>query len=86
MTKQDSKYINTSNLSEELDSGSINIGENKSEINNLLSESQKENTKLTDKVENLENAQDIIFEQFKTLELQRLDLEKQQKSLGVSLW
>ncbi len=51
------------------------------EIINFLKNSQEENTKLTDKIESLEKAQDIIFEQFRTLELQRIDLEKQQKKL-----
>lgn len=82
MTKQEPKIINPSNTSEEIDSESKNnLKTDKSEINNLLNESQKENTKLTVKIEDLEKAQDIIFEQFKTLELQRLDLEKQQKKL-----
>ncbi len=51
------------------------------EIINFLKNSQEENTKLTDKIESLEKAQDIIFEQFRTLELQRIDLEKQQQKL-----
>ncbi len=51
------------------------------EIINFLKNSQEENTKLTDKIENLEKAQDIIFEQFRTLELQRTELEKQQQKL-----
>jgi len=51
------------------------------QIKDYLKKSQEENIKLTDKVESLEKAQDIIFEQFKTLELQRIELEKQQKKL-----
>ena len=52
-----------------------------SQINSFLKKSQEENIKLTDKVESLEKAQDIIFEQFRNLELQRIELEKQQKKL-----
>ena len=46
-----------------------------------LEDSQEQNNKLKQKIENLENAQDIIFEQFRELELQRLDIEKQQRKL-----
>lgn len=53
----------------------------KSQIISYLKKSQEENIKLTDKIENLEEAQDIIFEQFRTLELQRSELEKEQKKL-----
>lgn len=82
MTNQESKFTNPLNTTKEIDSESIdNLHPDNSEINNLLNESQKENTKLTVKIENLEKAQDIIFEQFKTLEFQRLNLEKQQKKL-----
>lgn len=82
MPNQESKFINPSNISVEIDSESKdNLKTDKSEINNLLTESQKENTELTDKIENLEKAHDIIFKQKKTLEFQRLDLEKQQKKL-----
>ncbi len=51
------------------------------ELNKHLKESQEEKTKLSDKIANLEKAQDIIFEQFKTLEFQRAELEEQQKKL-----
>ena len=51
------------------------------ELNKHLKESQEEKLKLSDKVANLEKAQDIIFDQFKTLELQRVELEHQQKKL-----
>ncbi|NOQ24537.1 MAG: hypothetical protein GQ564_04170 [Bacteroidales bacterium] len=82
MTNQESKLVNPSITSEIIDLESkVNLQTDKSEINNLLNESQKENTILTDKIENLEKAQDIIFDQFKTLEFQRLNLEKQQKKL-----
>ncbi|MDA3953013.1 MAG: ATP-binding protein [Bacteroidales bacterium] len=82
MTKQKSNSINPTNLPSEIDSETKdNIQIDKSEISNLLSESRKENTQLSDKIENLEKAQDIIFDQFKTLELQRIELEKQQKKL-----
>ena len=37
---------------------------------------------LAKKIANLENAQDIIFEQFRELELQRLSIDKQQKKLA----
>lgn len=82
MTNPEAKFINPSSITKETDSESNEkLITDKSEINNLLTESQKENTKLTDKIEDLERAQDIIFEQFKTLELQKLDLEKQQRKL-----
>ncbi len=55
----------------------------KSETLESLEKSLKENVELTGKIENLEKAQDIIFDQFKTLELQRIELEKQQKKLEV---
>lgn len=52
-----------------------------SQVETFLKKSQEENVKLSCRVESLEQAQDIIFEQFKTLELQKLELEKQQKKL-----
>ncbi len=58
-----------------------NFANELSELNEHLKESQAEKVKLSDKVASLEKAQDIIFEQFKTLELQRLELEDQQKKL-----
>ena len=51
------------------------------ELNKHLQESQEEKLKLSDKVASLEKAQDIIFDQFKTLELQRAELEEQQKKM-----
>ncbi len=59
----------------------IDQSSEKSQIMSYLKKSQEENVKLTDKIENLEKAQDIIFEQFRTLEIQRSELEKQQKKL-----
>jgi len=49
--------------------------------NRDLKNSQEENKVLTKKIASLENAQDIIFEQFRELELQRVDIDKQQKKL-----
>jgi len=75
--------LNKENLTAETilsDSESNSNSENIHAIN-YLKKSQEENLKLTDKIESLENAQDIIFDQFKTLELQRVELEKQQKKL-----
>jgi len=43
--------------------------------------SENEKSKLSQKITNLENGQDIIFEQFRELELQRKELETQQKKL-----
>ena len=51
------------------------------ELQNTLKRSQEEKTKLADRIASLEKAQEIIFEQFRSLELQRLELEKQQKKL-----
>ncbi|MCB2196639.1 MAG: hypothetical protein KQH79_12325 [Bacteroidetes bacterium] len=59
----------------------VDQSSDKSQIIDYLKKSQEENVKLTDKIENLEKAQDIIFEQFRTLELQRTELEEQQKKL-----
>ena len=82
MTDQKSEFINPSNIPEKIISESKDgLKTDTSEINSLLTESQKENTKLTDKIKSLEKAQDIVFEQFKSLEFQRLGLEKQQKKL-----
>jgi signal transduction histidine kinase len=46
-----------------------------------LKNSQAENKVLIKKIASLEKAQDIIFEQFRELELQRVDIDKQQKKL-----
>lgn len=54
------------------------------ELSAHLKKSQEEKIELSDKVASLEKAQDIIFEQFKTLELQRKELEDQQKKLEES--
>ena len=83
MTAQKSKYLSKQNLSEKFANPDsvFKINPESSEIINFLKKSQEENTKLTDKIESLEKAQDIIFEQFRTLELQRIDLEKQQQKL-----
>jgi signal transduction histidine kinase len=62
-------------LTEE-DTNSIN-----QELNEILKKSQDEKEQLAKKIANLENAQDIIFEQFRELELQRLSIDKQQKKL-----
>ena len=51
------------------------------ELNEILKKSQDEKEQLAKKIANLENAQDIIFEQFRELELQRLSIDKQQKKL-----
>ncbi|HAF28681.1 MAG TPA: hypothetical protein DCG75_06495 [Bacteroidales bacterium] len=59
----------------------LNLNQENSEIVSFFKKSQEENVKLTDKILSLEKAQDIIFEQFRDLELQRIDLEKQQKKL-----
>jgi len=78
------KYsLNKENYSkDELDSISdVNSSSEKSQIIKYLKKSQEENIKLTDKIESLEKAQDIIFEQFRSLEIQRAELEKQQKKL-----
>ncbi len=63
------------NLTEE-DTNSIN-----QELNEILIKSQEEKAQLANKIANLENAQDIIFEQFRELELQRLSIDKEQKKL-----
>jgi len=63
------------NLTEE-DTSSIN-----KELNEILKKSQEEKELLAKKIANLENAQDIIFEQFRELEIQRLSIDKQQKKL-----
>ncbi len=83
MTSPKSKNLNKLNLSEKFAApgSALSINPESLEIINFLKKSQEENTKLTDKIESLEKAQDIIFEQFRTLELQRIDLEKQQKKL-----
>ncbi len=52
-----------------------------SQVETYLKKSREENLKLSYKIESLEQAQDIIFEQFKTLEFQKSELEKQQKKL-----
>ena len=65
----------TLNLTEE-----DNIAAN-NELNEILKKSQEEKIKLTKKIVSLENGQDIIFEQFRELELQRLNIDKQQKIL-----
>ncbi|MBU8891255.1 MAG: hypothetical protein KOO66_00640 [Bacteroidales bacterium] len=65
----------TLNLTEE-----ENIKAN-TELNEILKKSQEEKIKLTEKIASLENGQDIIFEQFRELELQRLNIDKQQKIL-----
>jgi signal transduction histidine kinase len=62
-------------LTEE-DTNSIN-----QELNEILKKSQEEKEQLAKKIAKLENAQDIIFEQFRELELQRLNIDKQQKKL-----
>jgi signal transduction histidine kinase len=69
------------NLVKEDKNSVIELKSENDEIINFLKNSQEENTKLTDKIESLEKAQDIIFEQFRTLEIQRIELEKQQKKL-----
>jgi signal transduction histidine kinase len=51
---------------------------------NALKDSQEKNDILKQKIENLENAQDIIFEQFRELELQRVGIEKQKQRLEDS--
>ena len=87
MSIQKSRSPNKQNLNpvkEDLNS-EIEFKSENTEIINFLKNSQEENTKLTDKIESLEKAQDIIFEQFKTLELQRIDLEKQPTSLQYVL-
>lgn len=83
MSIQKSRSSDKQNLNpvkEDKDS-EIEFKSENNEIINLVKNSQEENTKLTDKIESLEKAQDIIFEQFRTLELQKIDLEKQQKKL-----
>jgi len=78
------KYpLNKENYSkDELDSiSAVNSSAEKSQIIKYLKKSQEENIKLADKIESLEKAQDIIFEQFRSLEIQRAELEKQQKKL-----
>lgn len=83
MTNLKSKFFNKKDFTNKIASpvSAINVSPEKSEIIYLLKKSQEENTKLTDKIESLEQAQDIIFEQFRTLELQRSEFEKQQKKL-----
>lgn len=49
--------------------------------NSSLEETQEQNAALQQKIQSLESAQDIIFEQFRELEFQRLEIEKQQKKL-----
>ena len=84
MVNKRSIYFSDKETTDEEDITSDNYvdqSSEKSQIIQYLKKSQEENLKLTDKIENLEKAQDIIFEQFRTLELQRAELEKQQKKL-----
>lgn len=69
------KITNELHLTKE-DTNSIN-----QELNEILKKSQEEKEQLAKKIAKLENAQDIIFEQFRELELQRLNIDKQQKKL-----
>ena len=51
------------------------------DLKEIIKNSQEEKSVLINKIANLENAQDIIFEQFRELELQRVDIDKHQKIL-----
>ncbi len=57
------------------------INSEKSALEKNFQASEKEKTMLSKKIASLENAQDIIFEQFRELELQRKEFELQQKKL-----
>lgn len=81
MSNQKSKHSTKCNHSEKSVNTGTTLNTNDSEISTEIKKSQEENIKLTDKIISLEKAQDIIFEQFRDLELQRIDLEKQQKKL-----
>ena len=84
MGNKKQNYLTSNKTSKNNDSEGdqqLNQSSEKSQIIQYLKKSQEENIKLTDKIENLEKAQDIIFDQFRTLELQRADLEKQQRKL-----
>jgi signal transduction histidine kinase len=74
------KQINSNKIEETTN----NVSEDIKTGNESLKDSQEKNNALQQKIENLENAQDIIFEQFRELELQRVDIEKQQKKLEDS--
>ncbi|PLX14801.1 MAG: hypothetical protein C0597_09520 [Marinilabiliales bacterium] len=80
---QEADERNKTSPSDEVSNFNIVLNDNPEyvQVANFLKKSQEENIKLTDKIESLEKAQDIIFEQFKTLEFQRFELEKQQKKL-----
>ena len=80
---QEADERNKTSPSDEVSNFNIVLNDNPEyvQVANFLKKSQEENIKLTDKIESLEKAQDIIFEQFKTLEFQRFELEKQHKKL-----
>ena len=63
------------------DSGQQKSSSENQDLKEILKNSQAEKSVLIKKIANLENAQDIIFEQFRELELQRVDIEKHQKTL-----
>ncbi|MFC2151779.1 ATP-binding protein [Bacteroidota bacterium] len=83
MSARKSKIKTKEDLPEDITASDseINVNPENEKIKKFLKKSQEENIKLTDKIESLEKAQDIIFDQFKSLELQRIELEKQQKKL-----
>ncbi len=83
MTQQisDKKYKENQSDNQPKNETMIKDNPEHSQVESFFKKSQEENIKLSDKVESLEQAQEIIFEQFKTLELQKLELEKQQKKL-----
>lgn len=81
MPNQETKNIKEKKEKTVSNESFLNLSQENSEIISFFKKSQEENVKLTDKVLSLEKAQDIIFEQFRDLELQRIELEKQQKKL-----